>query len=933
MESILVNNNWFWYRDVVIAESTDDGATWVPGTVLHQGAEAFPAALHHVSPHVETDRVGNWVAVWSARQSEQLSDFDIFVSAAYEPPIEFDWGDAPDPFYPTLSPLGARHQILTGFHLGHAIDAEEDGQPDSLAMGDDLSGDDDEDGVTVDSLLVPGQTGFITVYVTDDHSLHGLLNAWVDLDQNGIWQDPVEHLIVDDVVTQGANRFEITLPPDARPGTTYVRFRLSTDTTCGLSPGGDCFDGEVEDYQLEILEPGTAIIRGQVWDDLNADGMRDANEPGLDGMRVKLVDTTTHQTELVQTTSVEYDGQPGIDPYGEQGLFSFENVALGRYEIQLDESLGRAQSYPHEEMAYTIVVPSSGQLGYWPSEAPVTVPPGPNWLSSYPYPPGDDHFFSAMEVEIDLPDPVTGNFDGVPDDSVTLSGTTWTLRGAPGTSVTTEMVDLDLAATGRNVGRMTIEAGDKVANLMDDGGLHSPGTIMQLSNPYLAECVFNVSMQLEFPELGHVLTSLAPLLLESEIEQFPAYGTSYRLIGGPASFVDGFGDTQARLLDVTYTPRFGPDFGSRLLLDWGDAPAPYPTLASSNGARHVARPEFYLGWSIDDEPDGQPHPHARGDDFTNIDDEDGVRFLSNLAPTQVATVDVVASQSGFLDAWIDFGDDGSWAQPGDQIFASQALTRGSNTFSFVVPASAIVTPQTFARFRLSNGGGLSYTGFAEYGEVEDYEVEIVGPSDAIWMQQVDRSENGLAVRVREHGGAQEQTKHQVADDFLSTTTGPLTDVHFWATWIDGEPDNIDGIFLHIYSDDPAGPGGSDPNNPFSKPDELLWDCYTGPSFFTEVLEEVLPYDAYLWDPFNNNLQPGDQNYLYRYEVSVDSLPLCEPFALSGTPLSPVKYWLGITVDTYIEFPWIESWIGWRTREHQSILGSEAVWGEDLPRVC
>src|SRR6266566_6824775 len=57
-------------------------------------------------------------------------------------------------------------------------------------------------------------------------------------------------------------------------------------------------------------------------------------------------------------------------------------------------------------------------------------------------------------------------------------------------------------------------------------------------------------------------------------------------------------------------------------LDFGDAPAPYPTLVSSNGARHTATGPL-LGTLRDTENDGFPHASALGDDSTGSDDEDG----------------------------------------------------------------------------------------------------------------------------------------------------------------------------------------------------------------------------------------------------------------------------------------------------------------------
>jgi hypothetical protein len=85
---------------------------------------------------------------------------------------------------------------------------------------------------------------------------------------------------------------------------------------------------------------------------------------------------------------------------------------------------------------------------------------------------------------------------------------------------------------------------------------------------------------------------------------------------------------------------------------------------------------------------------------------------------------VDASTSGFLDAWIDFGANGSWADAGDHVFASVPLSAGINMLNLSIPASA--TPgQTYTRFRFrTTSAPISYDGFVSDGEVEDYLVEI-----------------------------------------------------------------------------------------------------------------------------------------------------------------------------------------------------------------
>ncbi len=157
-------------------------------------------------------------------------------------------------------------------------------------------------------------------------------------------------------------------------------------------------------------------------------------------------------------------------------------------------------------------------------------------------------------------------------------------------------------------------------------------------------------------------------------------------------------------------------------LDYGDAPSPYPTLSSQEGASHALTGPF-LGATRDGETDGQPNAAATGDDVSVSDDEDGVTFTSVLTAGTTATVDVVASGSGKLNAWIDFGQDGSWS--GDQIFTDQLLSAGVNPLSFSVPAWAPAGP-TYARFRFDQAGRLSWDTPAPDGEVEDYLVEVLG---------------------------------------------------------------------------------------------------------------------------------------------------------------------------------------------------------------
>ena len=161
-------------------------------------------------------------------------------------------------------------------------------------------------------------------------------------------------------------------------------------------------------------------------------------------------------------------------------------------------------------------------------------------------------------------------------------------------------------------------------------------------------------------------------------------------------------------------------------LDFGDAPDipgtgfNYPTLLSNNGARHVMYINIRLGALIDAETNGQPNMTATGDNINLTNDEDGVAFLGTMYVGKPANINVTASVPGYLNAWMDFNKNGSWADAGDQIFTNKPLTAGLNALTFNIPATAIFG-KTYLRFRFNTIGGLSYTGLATNGEVEDYQ--------------------------------------------------------------------------------------------------------------------------------------------------------------------------------------------------------------------
>ncbi|TWU44125.1 hypothetical protein Q31b_16600 [Novipirellula aureliae] len=182
--------------------------------------------------------------------------------------LDLDFGDAPTAAqtglaadYPvTIAQDGARHEISDLF-LGSLIDAETDGIPDAQAGQGDIGGDDndntaDEDGVFVLANIFTTSDTVITSSFEVIASAAGKVDAWIDFDQDGIWQES-EHILDSVDVVAGSNVVSYQIPAGATAGSTGARFRLST--VGNLLPTGKADNGEVEDY-MALVETANASI-------------------------------------------------------------------------------------------------------------------------------------------------------------------------------------------------------------------------------------------------------------------------------------------------------------------------------------------------------------------------------------------------------------------------------------------------------------------------------------------------------------------------------------------------------------------------------------------------------------------------------------------------------------------------------------------------
>ncbi|ABZ75843.1 conserved hypothetical cytosolic protein [Shewanella halifaxensis HAW-EB4] len=165
---------------------------------------------------------------------------------------DVDFGDAPDSYGTLLDSNGARHTMSEDLYLGASVDNESNGYPSPLS--DDTSDNsDDEDGVSMPTGFEVGESAILLITAKGSD---GYLNAWFDWDRDGSFSSD-EQVITGESLNDGQNTLSIDVPSWAKAGSTWARFRLSTQQV--INPTGGVGDGEVEDYAVTITETGVTI--------------------------------------------------------------------------------------------------------------------------------------------------------------------------------------------------------------------------------------------------------------------------------------------------------------------------------------------------------------------------------------------------------------------------------------------------------------------------------------------------------------------------------------------------------------------------------------------------------------------------------------------------------------------------------------------------
>lgn len=251
--------------------------------------------------HNTTNELGQTLSAYQVMSSlASLSDIDF----AFESMAQRDFGDLPSSYSTTLSdqPVGPSHGIVAGqeLYLGAGVFAEGNGKPSA-----DASADSSDDGVWVTTQWREGAGGGSVNVKVGAGS--GWLVGWVDFNRNGTFADTNELVFgqsVSSATNGGLYTIAFTVPAGTfltnAPTVLNARFRLYPAKPTIATYFGPADAGEVEDYQFVF-----GVVGDRVWEDMNANGVQDAGEPGVSNVVVEL---RKPGAVLVQSVTSAADG-------------------------------------------------------------------------------------------------------------------------------------------------------------------------------------------------------------------------------------------------------------------------------------------------------------------------------------------------------------------------------------------------------------------------------------------------------------------------------------------------------------------------------------------------------------------------------------------------------------------------------------------------
>lgn len=186
----------------------------------------------------------------------------------------FDFGDAPDSYGTLLNSNGPRHTAFTALYLGGSLgsyyDAEPDGQPSTMADGDDthdqngrvVAGQNDEDGLVngFPAVSLQKSTYTLRISVYNNSGSDATVSAWIDLNKNGVFDanERTQAVVSTTPNLTHYNGTPVTLIwkgiHGLTEGWTYARIRVASKAGEVANPTGPAASGEVEDYRVQLKD-------------------------------------------------------------------------------------------------------------------------------------------------------------------------------------------------------------------------------------------------------------------------------------------------------------------------------------------------------------------------------------------------------------------------------------------------------------------------------------------------------------------------------------------------------------------------------------------------------------------------------------------------------------------------------------------------------
>jgi protocatechuate 3,4-dioxygenase beta subunit len=497
------------------------------------------------------------------------------------------------------------------------------------------------------------------------------------------------------------------------------------------------------------LIPTTAVVGNLVWHDLNANGVQDGGEPGLNGVSVALYRADSSLFAITTTSA--------------SGIYTFTNVPAGTFYVTFTAPSGYIFSPPGAGTTATDsnANPATGKTANFSllaGQTVATIDAGLYQTGSL----GDrvwvDRNGDGIQDagEVGLAGVTVKLFDGVGaqvgSDTATDASGLYTFTVTPGTysvkftapggytftlrNQGTSANDSDPDLTGRTAD-VTIASGE--ANPTIDAGLYQPAAIgnyvwYDANGDGLQDGgergIAGVTVRIFTGGGANVLTTTTDA---SGLYTFTVTPGTYYVnftVPGVYTFTlrnqgTGANDSDAdpatgRTADVTIASgEVNQTIDAGLYLrDFGDLPAAYAmTTLAQDGARHIIG-DLYLGARVDAEANGTP-----SDTATASSDDDGIERSSQDTWDPASTVHLTATvhgSGGYLVGWFDWNGNQSLGDAGELVRLGSVIS-GMNRLTMTIAAASVVRP-VFVRFRLYAGEPTSPlpTGQVVNGEVEDY---------------------------------------------------------------------------------------------------------------------------------------------------------------------------------------------------------------------